>query len=173
MLLEVSDSDTGPCTDKMHGADCKKSLQNYICILDGMGWAWVIACLFVRPHFISTKDYWTILVLFEFPFRFSYFFYIHIFHLVHLVEDFPVRVEDRQKYDLQLIKLAHDVFSLRQIQELIAGPPQSCVWRQVLCSSVILSGLRDSAPPHCGLPVPAHYHFYLPTIPWAPGKWGK
>ena len=43
------------------------------------------------------------------------------------VEDFPVHVADRQKYDLQLIKLAHDVFSLRQIQELIAGPPRSCV----------------------------------------------
>ena len=39
-----------------------------------------------------------------------------------------------RKYDLQLIKLAHDVFSLRQTQELIAGPPQSCVWRQVLSS---------------------------------------
>ena len=81
------------------------------------------------------------------------------------VEDFPVHVADRQKYDLQLIKLAHDVFSLRQIQELIAVPPRSCVWRQVLSFSVILSGLRDPAPPHCGLPVPAHYHFYLPTIP--------
>ena len=39
MLLEVSDSGVVPCSDKMHGADCKKSLQNYICILDGMGWA--------------------------------------------------------------------------------------------------------------------------------------
>lgn len=165
LLLEVSDSGMVPCSDKMHGADCKKSLQNYICILDGMGWAgWLLVFLYGLISYLEEN---TELFLFFWSFSLESLSFVFedacTFPII--VEDFPVHGEDRQKYDLQLIKLAHDVFSLRQIQELIAGPPQSCVWRQVLSSSVILSGLRDPAPPHCGLPVPAHYHFYLPTIP--------
>ena len=59
--------------------------------------------------------------------------FVDITHFLSVLEISQCMLKTR-KYDLQLIKLAHDVFSLRQTQELIAGPPQSCVWRQVLSS---------------------------------------
>ena len=79
-----------------------------------------------------------------------------------IVRDFPVHVEDRRIYDLQLIKLAHDVFSLRQTQDLKV---EWAVCQKALQCTVLSDHILRDPAPHRGLPVPAHYHFYLPTIP--------
>ena len=81
-----------------------------------------------------------------------------------------------RKYDLQLIKLAHDVFSLRQIQELIAGPPQSCVWRQVLSSQWSYLAWEIPLPPtvvcRCQL-ITTFICQQYPSLGLGPGKMGK